>query len=203
MIYGRVFDKLESDNLNEEWSVLHCIIDNGIIDESSGRLHGKGSNDKPINVMYGATDKHAKSIRIKIGVDNDFTDRSKYSELYFMYNDKEYGACNNNNKRKMPKNECEFALGFVGRYEEALKYNVDKKLKTDIMTDLINKDMDENFRMNKPDSSTPKYSVPTGKIDVVWVDGEPTFVESDENHQFILIKGSLTTLYFFIQYNIS
>ena len=79
--------------------------------------------------------------------------------------------------RKLPSNEEKFVLGFVSRYEDALNYNARGEIPTDVLTDLIDADM-EQFRINN--SKAPKYSVPTGKIDVIWDGNTPSFVKSND-----------------------
>lgn len=187
MIYGDKIYKLVREHATDDsnMAVLHFILGDDTIDESSGRLDAEDEKGKSIDLMYGATDAHKNVIRIKSSAKNNFTNKSEFSELFFKYNKKEYDA---KGIRKMPSNESKFVLGFVSRYEDPLDQNARSGITTDQLTDLINDDM-EQFRLNSPDAKIPKYSTPTGKVELVWNGNIPSFVESkDKPSNYILKK---------------
>ena len=173
MIYGnKIFSMIKESKDDTDMAIFRYTLEDDAIDESSGRFDGKDKKGKSIDLMYGATNAHANVIRIKSGASSNFNNKNDFSELLFKYNSKEYDM---KGARKLPSNEKDFVLGFVSRYEDALNYNA-RELPTDTLTNLIDADM-EQFKINN--SKVPKYSIPTGKVDVILGDS-PSFIESND-----------------------
>lgn len=147
---------------NENEGLVSMIITDYATIEENAHYDGKDKKDNEIHMLYGYTDKHHGSIRIKIS--RKPIGKGEYYEYGFTPDSKEY--INFTADGATPdKKLMDFMLGFVGRYEQVLTANCTNDIANDDMEPMITNDMNANFLKGR------RTTTPTGHVDLNYEDG--------------------------------